>query len=128
MVHGYILKLNCIIYCIEYDYVIWRVSTNSRLYNKLTFVVEDPEMEYPNQDVAWNIFGQKFIPLSSLVFYVPVFREYYKMVMEQFLEDNVQYLETRIYVQEVGKLVRYMSTSGMGSFRGYMQLSGAFFK
>ena len=71
--------------------------------------MSDPDVEYPNQDVAWNFFQQKFIPLNDLVFYVPVFRQYYNEALREFLEDNVQYIESRIYMQEVSDVNRETS-------------------
>ena len=67
----------------------------------MTYIVDNPEVEYAFQNDAWKRFGGLFRPLGELLFYLPVFREFYPMVLKTFLDDNVQYLEIRFLIVEV---------------------------
>ncbi|KAI5616138.1 adenosine deaminase 2-A precursor, partial [Silurus asotus] len=61
----------------------------------LTLVTEDPDSEYPNQDVVWKRFEQTFLVAFGLVTYAPVFKEYLYKGLAQFYEDNIMYVEIR---------------------------------
>ncbi|GAA6069748.1 adenosine deaminase 2-A-like isoform X1 [Tachysurus ichikawai] len=61
----------------------------------LTLVTEDPDSEYPNQDVVWKRFEQAFLVAFGLVTYAPVFKDYLYEGFRQFHSDNVMYVEVR---------------------------------
>ena len=67
----------------------------------MTYVVDNPEVTYADQNTAWRKFASLFAPLETLLFYLPVFREYYPAVLKTFLKDNVQHLEIRYMIKEV---------------------------
>lgn len=61
----------------------------------LTLFTEDPDSEYPNQDVVWEKFEKAFIAAAGLITHAPVLRDYlYRGLLELQL-DNVMYLELR---------------------------------
>lgn len=61
----------------------------------LTLHTEDPDSEYPNQDVVWEKFEKAFIAAAGLITHAPVLRDYlYRGLLELQL-DNVMYLELR---------------------------------
>ena len=67
----------------------------------MSFVVPDPKKTYPTIDVAWKRFLQTFDQVGGLVNYVPVFRDYFYEALQEFLDDNVQYLEFRGLLPQV---------------------------
>ncbi|XP_051856605.1 adenosine deaminase 2 [Antechinus flavipes] len=76
---------------------------NSLLQN-FTLVLENPERAYSDQAIIWTRFENIFITISGLVHYAPVFREYFARGLEEFYEDNVQYLELRATLYPVYEL------------------------
>ncbi|CAL1547030.1 unnamed protein product [Lymnaea stagnalis] len=65
------------------------------LKKNLTMLEVDPVEAYPNNDKAWIRFQKFFMQVYYLIYYVPVFRDYYRRTLEEFSADNVQYLELR---------------------------------
>ncbi|KAM8977903.1 adenosine deaminase 2 [Sarcophilus harrisii] len=76
---------------------------NSLLQN-FTLVLENPERAYSDQAVIWTRFENIFITVDGLVHYAPVFREYFARGLQEFYEDNVQYLELRATLYPVYEL------------------------
>uniref|UniRef100_A0A3Q1FGK5 adenosine deaminase n=1 Tax=Acanthochromis polyacanthus TaxID=80966 RepID=A0A3Q1FGK5_9TELE len=77
---------------------------NSIRNNLTLFTDQDPEVLYPSQDVIWEVFEQKFLALSGLVSYAPVFREYFYQGLSEFYTDNVMYVELRVLLPEIYEL------------------------
>lgn len=61
----------------------------------LTLFTEDPDVEYPNQDVVWEKFEKVFIAAAGLISHAPVLRDYLYKGLEELHRDNVMYLELR---------------------------------
>ncbi|XP_072506251.1 adenosine deaminase 2 isoform X4 [Notamacropus eugenii] len=76
---------------------------NSLLKN-FTLVLENPEIAYSDQAVIWARFENIFTATEGLVHYAPVFKEYFTRGLEEFYEDNVQYLELRATLYPVYEL------------------------
>ncbi|KAL6116719.1 ada2 [Pungitius sinensis] len=65
------------------------------LMQHLTLFTEDPDGEYPNQEVVWEKFEKVFIAAAGLITHAPVLRDYFYRGLEELLQDNVMYLELR---------------------------------
>ncbi|CAN9508413.1 unnamed protein product [Ophioblennius macclurei] len=65
------------------------------LMQHLTLFTEDPDGEYPNQDVVWEKFEKAFIAAAGLITHAPVLRDYFYQGLEELRQDNVMYLELR---------------------------------
>lgn len=50
---------------------------------------------YPTANRAWYWFEKKITTISSLANYAPALRAYYYHTLQEFLDDNVQYIEMR---------------------------------
>lgn len=67
----------------------------------MTLVTENPDSEYPNQDVVWKRFEQAFVVVYGLVTYAPVFKDYFYQGLREFYTDNIMYLEIRALLPQV---------------------------
>ncbi|KAJ0012573.1 hypothetical protein NQD34_016907 [Periophthalmus magnuspinnatus] len=65
------------------------------LMQHLTLFTEDPEREYPNQNVVWEKFEKAFIAAAGLITHAPVLRDYIYKGLEELYYDNIMYLELR---------------------------------
>ncbi|KAK2859061.1 hypothetical protein Q5P01_003681 [Channa striata] len=68
---------------------------DNSLMQRLTLFTEDPDGEYPNQDVVWEKFERAFIAAAGLITHAPVLRDYLYQGLEELHRDNVMYLELR---------------------------------
>ncbi|XP_059161999.1 adenosine deaminase AGSA-like [Physella acuta] len=68
---------------------------DAMLKSNLSMMVTDPVETYADNDKAWQRFQEYFIQVYSLIYYAPVFRDYYWRILDEFRADNVQYLELR---------------------------------
>lgn len=71
----------------------------------LTLFTEDPDGEYPSQEVVWEKFEKVFIAAAGLITHAPVLRDYFYRGLEELLQDNVMYLELRSGLSKVRALV-----------------------
>lgn len=67
----------------------------SSLIQHLTLFTENPDGEYPNQDVVWEKFEKAFIAAAGLITHAPVLRDYIYQGLEELHRDNIMYLELR---------------------------------
>ncbi|XP_030576057.1 adenosine deaminase 2-A [Archocentrus centrarchus] len=68
---------------------------DNSLMQHLTLFTEDPDGEYPSQDVVWEKFEKAFIAAAGLVTHAPVLRDYFYKGLEELHRDNILYLELR---------------------------------
>ncbi|XP_044007600.1 adenosine deaminase 2-like [Aphidius gifuensis] len=68
---------------------------DERIFQKMTMVVDDPDMAYADVDTAWTKFMDVFIFIEPLLTYRPVYEAHYYEGLRQLHEDNVMYLELR---------------------------------
>ncbi|KAK5848940.1 hypothetical protein PBY51_008622 [Eleginops maclovinus] len=68
---------------------------DNSLMQHLTLFTEDPEGEYPSQEVVWEKFEKAFIAAAGLISHAPVLRDYFYKGLEELLQDNIMYLELR---------------------------------
>ncbi|XP_061920778.1 adenosine deaminase 2-A [Entelurus aequoreus] len=68
---------------------------DTSLMRHLTLVTEDPDGDYPNQDVVWEKFEKAFIAMAGLVRHAPVLRDYLSQGLYELHQDNIMYLELR---------------------------------
>lgn len=98
---------------------------NSIRNNLTLFTDQDPEELYPSQDVIWEVFEQKFLALSGLVTYTPVFREYFYQGLSEFYTDNVMYVELRALLPQLYELDGSTHDS-VFTLRNYQEVSRGF--
>lgn len=65
------------------------------LMQHLTLFTEDPDSEYPTQDVVWEKFEKAFIAAAGLITHAPVLKDYLYRGLLELQRDNVMYLELR---------------------------------
>ncbi|XP_050405019.1 adenosine deaminase AGSA isoform X1 [Patella vulgata] len=65
------------------------------LYDKFSVVINDPEIQHVTVNDVWDDFIEAFTMIDGLIQHTPVFIDYIEQAMEEFLQDNVQYLEIR---------------------------------
>uniref|UniRef100_A0A665VS64 adenosine deaminase n=1 Tax=Echeneis naucrates TaxID=173247 RepID=A0A665VS64_ECHNA len=68
---------------------------DNSLMQHLTLFTQDPDGEYPNQDVVWEKFEKAFIAAAGLITHAPVLRDYFYKGLEELHQDNIMYLELR---------------------------------
>ncbi|XP_004692869.1 PREDICTED: adenosine deaminase CECR1 [Condylura cristata] len=99
---------------------------NSLLRN-FTLVTENPDVAYADQNVIWSKFEAIFFTISGLVHYAPVFRDYVFRSLEEFYEDNVQYVELRAMLFPVYELNGTLHDRAW-SVRTYKEVASVFAK
>ncbi|XP_047431135.1 adenosine deaminase 2-A [Mugil cephalus] len=72
-----------------------RERFDDSLMQHLTLFTEDPDGEYPSQDIVWEKFEKAFIAAAGLITHAPVLRDYFYKGFEELLLDNVMYVELR---------------------------------
>lgn len=70
-------------------------SFDKFLKSKLTLVVDDPDLVYPDLNSVWDAFMNIFDTVEGLYGHKPVFQKYLYQVLKELYEDNVMYLEFR---------------------------------
>ncbi|XP_035459706.1 adenosine deaminase 2-A isoform X2 [Scophthalmus maximus] len=79
-------------------------SFDNSLMQRLTLFTEDPDAEYPDQDVVWEKFEEAFIAAAGLITHAPVLRDYFYQGLEELRQDNVMYLELRSGISKTYEL------------------------
>ncbi|XP_059181782.1 adenosine deaminase 2-A [Centropristis striata] len=68
---------------------------DNSLMQQLTLVTEDPEEEYPSQEVVWERFEKAFMAAAGLISHGPVLQDFLYRGLEELHHDNIMYLELR---------------------------------
>lgn len=63
-------------------------------------IVDDPDEAYPDAASAWRRFRLLFLSADGLIYFAPVTRLYVYEALQEFYDDNVQYLEIRSLLTE----------------------------
>ncbi|CAG5129369.1 unnamed protein product, partial [Candidula unifasciata] len=71
------------------------------LKRNLTLMVSDPLTTYRDNAHVWVRFVRYFRQVQNLVYYTPIFRDYFWRILEEFRTENVQYIELRSGLQGV---------------------------
>uniref|UniRef100_A0A0B7AWX8 adenosine deaminase n=1 Tax=Arion vulgaris TaxID=1028688 RepID=A0A0B7AWX8_9EUPU len=64
-------------------------------------MVTDPQTTYADNGQIWIRFARYFSQVANMVFYAPIFRDYFWRNLEEFRADNVQYIELRSSLEGV---------------------------
>nr|XP_027227968.1 adenosine deaminase 2-like [Penaeus vannamei] len=68
---------------------------NRELIGKLSILTDNPEEAYPDANAAWQAFEDALDAQRGIVLYRPAYESYLYQVLQEFMEDNVLYLEFR---------------------------------
>ncbi|XP_010774895.1 adenosine deaminase CECR1-A-like [Notothenia coriiceps] len=68
---------------------------DNSLMQHLTLFTDDPDGEYPSQEVVWEKLEKAFIAGAGLISHAPVLKDYFYRGLEELLQDNIMYLELR---------------------------------
>ncbi|CAH1786916.1 unnamed protein product [Owenia fusiformis] len=74
------------------------------LLGNMTLLVDDPVKAYPNIDAVWKKFLDTLGVADGLIFYAPIYKAYYYQALQEFYDDNVQYIEVRTLLSNVYEL------------------------
>jgi len=64
-------------------------------------MVLTPDMADKSINIVWPKFMEVLTRVDGLIFYRPVFYDYYYQALTEFLEDHVQYVEVRALLSPV---------------------------
>lgn len=92
------------------------------LMQHLTLFTEDPDGEYPSQDVVWEKFEKAFIAAAGLITHAPVLRDYVYKGLEELHQDNVMYLELRSGLSRVCVCLRLIPVALSSSSSGTLKM------
>lgn len=67
----------------------------------LTLFTDDPDSEYPSQEVVWQKFEKAFIAAAGLITHAPVLRDYLYQGLTELQLDSIMYLELRSGLAQV---------------------------
>lgn len=67
----------------------------------MSIIVANPQKAYPTINDVWRQFLHVFDVANGLINYAPVFRDYFYEALDEFRQDNVQYLEVRGLLPQV---------------------------
>ncbi|KAK3740347.1 hypothetical protein RRG08_004286 [Elysia crispata] len=79
---------------------------DEELRKNLSFLIPDPLTAYSGTNQAWDRFNKYFKQVGSLLINAPIMQDYFRQALQEFWEDNVQYIEWR------------------GGVRGYKEING----
>nr|KAI8760631.1 adenosine deaminase AGSA-like [Biomphalaria glabrata] len=66
------------------------------LRNNLSLVVNDPFVNFPDNQAAWVKFSQYFRQVGQLLYFIPIFKDMLWQTMMEFREANILYMEVRV--------------------------------
>ncbi|XP_037796782.1 adenosine deaminase 2-like [Penaeus monodon] len=68
---------------------------NRELVGRLSILTDNPEEVYPDAATVWQAFEDALNAQRGIVLYRPAYERYLYQVLQEFMDDNVQYLEFR---------------------------------
>lgn len=71
------------------------IEFSGRFFGNMSMVVSNPEQAYPNSEQAWKKFLSLFATLDGLISFEPIFEAFFFQALNEFYNDNVQYIEFR---------------------------------
>lgn len=71
------------------------VSFDEDMIKNFQFNTDNPYVEYPNNQIAWDKFFGVFRSCKSLLAYRLVWEEYFRQALKNYYDDGVRYLEIR---------------------------------
>ncbi|XP_064606619.1 adenosine deaminase AGSA-like [Liolophura sinensis] len=74
------------------------------LKRQMSLLRDDLASTNPTQDDIWKQFTSCFSVMNGMVYYPPVVRDYFRRALQEFHDDNVQYIEVRILLKETYNL------------------------
>lgn len=75
------------------------------MHTDLHIVFSSPTVEYPNTNVAWNLFEKKITTAAGMGDYLPAYLQYYYDTLKYHLDDNVMYIEMRGLLNSVNSII-----------------------
>ncbi|GLV42710.1 Adenosine deaminase-related growth factor A [Carabus blaptoides fortunei] len=90
---------------------------NQWLRSKMTMITDNPQEKYPDVNAAWVKFNSIFALLFPMLSYRPAFLDNFRQTLDEFYNDNVNYMEIRGVVPNLyeldGRTYSPVQTMGM---------------
>lgn len=68
---------------------------DAELRKHFTLLIDNPNSVYTDVNIVWQNFQNYFITTSGMVYYKPLWEQYFYDTLKAFREDNVMYIEMR---------------------------------
>ncbi|XP_050411379.1 adenosine deaminase AGSA [Patella vulgata] len=77
---------------------------DQQLFRNLSIIVDNPDDAYVTVNDVWKKFSKYFGLINGVLYYAPVFKDYFHQALVEFYQDNVQCLEVRAGLPQVYEL------------------------
>lgn len=68
---------------------------NKELLSRLSLLTDNPDEKYPDENAAWAAFQGYFVAITDMLMYRPAWEGYLYHALQEFVDDNVLYIEFR---------------------------------